>query len=974
MTIFRSLCGLSPRRWRGHGAVALADIATAVAVFLCAAWFARCAWILSANANPDFAVVVTMARDIAAGRALPTFFYGQPYMGSLEPALSALFVKFFGPSPFVVCLGTALIGLSAVLATAALARRLAGPFAGLAALLLAAPGPMLWSDFLVSPRGGYALCALLCVAGLWLASGTWQCGGGEGRAAVRECAAFGFVSGLAWWNTWLALPSLFASGIVLLARLGREARRWCALAAGFCAFAISSAPWWFWNALHGWSSLATSDRSPAAPGLGVWRAALGPRLASFMGGGASASEDASPWSAIAVLAVTAALSALAVARSKRNSGGRRAVAAAAVHFSVFSFAYACTPFGAPPDSGRYFFALVPAFCLVLGIGLSAASALFPRGAARRIAQVAVLVALCASAARRAAVCLADFTAQRRSGERIESAASDFVRVSGGPGEAEPFYAAYDWFALNPASGGALVCAQPALARVPRFLRALEESDAPGVFADWDSFGVFLEASGGRAEKVESAAGLPLLRSIVPPPSAAELPPSAVASVRDGAGLDWTRELLDDNYATTDRARTGSDGIVRFDIELAAPTELCGAVLAKTPHGRASGWRAEAVESDGATRLLAEAPRMRDWHWSGPRFWQGGSSTRWELRWNPAKISALRLTFFHSGPDKSVRAAALALLVPDGQGSGSAQARGFAEVQSEAGEGLAALAATLSEMERRRGRAKLLADRWVKARVDGVADPSMDPLCVMPARIGEALDAYCRLDPTRRSRVVVETRGADAATRTLAAAGLVPEEIAEAGPYTVFDIPPQPRGDDLASSFFARGCVRFVCGRPFIDQDPVPDVSSDDIVDADFLRGSVRLLAARASPSQLRPGETVRLDLTFEYPRRGLRPRRALCVADFCSAGRCVFQGACLLGAPHLEDGGGDLPETETRVLVARVPDDIPPGDIQIRIRVMSDLSRSPLLRHVPGRVLDRVLPSRRQSVALPRQLRVGNVQ
>ena len=146
------------------------------------------------------------------------------------------------------------------------------------------------------------------------------------------------------------------------------------------------------------------------------------------------------------------------------------------------------------------------------------------------------------------------------------------------------------------------------------------------------------------------------------------------------------------------------------------------------------------------------------------------------------------------------------------------------------------------------------------------------------------------------------------------------------------------------------------------------------MDADFLRGSVRLLAARASPSQLRPGETVRLDLTFEYPRRGLRPRRALCVADFCSAGRCTFQGACLLGAPHLEDGGGDLPETETRVLVARVPDVIPPGDLQIRIRVMSDLSRSPLLRHVPGRVLDRVLPSRRQSVALPRQLRVGNVQ
>ncbi len=95
-----------------------ANTLTGLLLAIGAAQLVACAWFLRNSTSPDYATVVLMARHMAAGKGFPVFFYGQAYMGSLEPAASALLCWLFGPSPFNVCLGTVFFGLLLFVLTA----------------------------------------------------------------------------------------------------------------------------------------------------------------------------------------------------------------------------------------------------------------------------------------------------------------------------------------------------------------------------------------------------------------------------------------------------------------------------------------------------------------------------------------------------------------------------------------------------------------------------------------------------------------------------------------------------------------------------------------------------------------------------------------------------------------------------------------------------------------------------------------
>ena len=58
------------------------------------------AWIMRFEVNGDLAIVQMMVRDMAAGGPIPAFFYGQAYMGSLEPIANTVFHILFGRSDF----------------------------------------------------------------------------------------------------------------------------------------------------------------------------------------------------------------------------------------------------------------------------------------------------------------------------------------------------------------------------------------------------------------------------------------------------------------------------------------------------------------------------------------------------------------------------------------------------------------------------------------------------------------------------------------------------------------------------------------------------------------------------------------------------------------------------------------------------------------------------------------------------------
>ncbi|MBX3394769.1 MAG: hypothetical protein KF841_05335 [Phycisphaerae bacterium] len=105
--------------------------------------------------HSDEAIVGLMAQDIAEGRSLPIYFYGQRYMGSLEAFVIAAISPFFdnpihalrtGPALFLA----AMVAVQYLMLTRWFGRL--GALSGVSVLILSSPMFMQWS---ISARGAY---------------------------------------------------------------------------------------------------------------------------------------------------------------------------------------------------------------------------------------------------------------------------------------------------------------------------------------------------------------------------------------------------------------------------------------------------------------------------------------------------------------------------------------------------------------------------------------------------------------------------------------------------------------------------------------------------------------------------------------------------------------------------------------------------------------------------------------------------
>ena len=211
------------------------------------------AWVGQFNPNYDFGLAGLMTKHMAEGRDFPAFFYGQPYMGSLEPALSAALCRVLWFSPFMVCLGTALLGALVLPLVYLWARDAGGRRAGLMALLFCVVGSDTSLHYSVAPRGGYMTMMVCGLLSLWLAAriATRMAQGQPVR--LLSYVALGLAAGLGWWSNQLVVVFLAAAGVVLLWGFRRRMVREALLPAAL-AFLAGSAPWWIWNATHGWET------------------------------------------------------------------------------------------------------------------------------------------------------------------------------------------------------------------------------------------------------------------------------------------------------------------------------------------------------------------------------------------------------------------------------------------------------------------------------------------------------------------------------------------------------------------------------------------------------------------------------------------------------------------------------------------------------------------------------------------------
>lgn len=168
----------------------------------------------------DEAVVGLMARHIAFLGERPVFYWGQPYIGSLEAFSAAPLFQVFNSSTLLLKLVPTAYSLGFLVLCAILARRFFGTGAGLATAAYLAVPPSMWAVWSTKARGGYAevlfLGQALLLVTLVLA-----------RSHQRRVALlWGVLAGLAFWTHLLAIVYLVPA-VVFLALARR--RDWSAV-------------------------------------------------------------------------------------------------------------------------------------------------------------------------------------------------------------------------------------------------------------------------------------------------------------------------------------------------------------------------------------------------------------------------------------------------------------------------------------------------------------------------------------------------------------------------------------------------------------------------------------------------------------------------------------------------------------------------------------------------------------------------
>lgn len=361
-------------------------LAFAVLLIGVAARIAR-AWAGRTSLDVDQSVVGLMARHMAQGTDFPLFFYGQSYMGSLEPSASALMFRLFGESGFTLGLGPVLFGCIALWALWRWGRDAAGPWGGLLAALGGLFGPLMHFQFQAAARGGYMVA--LAIGVLALSQSARMAGAlREGRPVpLRTWMGLGLLAGVGLWSNLIVAPSLaVAAGLLAWGAQWRPWRQWRGIAAASVATVAGVSPW-LWDIVRR-GGMDTLVEGGAGRSLVATLRCMADNYRMFLDG------DALPRAAsLAYVAVVTALAllgaAMAFAARRRATPVQNAARAAAVLFAVlFAGIYGTSSF-ATVSTGRYWIPLAPSLALlaslacvlprhraVRGIALAAFAAVF----------------------------------------------------------------------------------------------------------------------------------------------------------------------------------------------------------------------------------------------------------------------------------------------------------------------------------------------------------------------------------------------------------------------------------------------------------------------------------------------------------------------------------------------------------------------------------------------------------------------
>lgn len=215
----------------------------------------------------DESVFFLMASRIAQLRDAPIFFYGQPYLGSLNEYLAAAFMRLGGFSAASgraasLALSVVLVVLSFRLGCLAAGRRagwLAGAYAALAPTLLIIYGARLWAYIDIVVVGNVLFLHVLSRPATAVS---------DASARFKWWLVFGFLVGLGLWSHILFIVYLGTVLVFAAIRTARRERRTLSLASltapwlgGLIGFCVGGLPMLVFNLVHPGATLALFTRA-----------------------------------------------------------------------------------------------------------------------------------------------------------------------------------------------------------------------------------------------------------------------------------------------------------------------------------------------------------------------------------------------------------------------------------------------------------------------------------------------------------------------------------------------------------------------------------------------------------------------------------------------------------------------------------------------------------------------------------------
>jgi F5/8 type C domain len=211
-------------------------------------------WVMSrspflAESYYDEAVTGEMALHILKGEH-QLFFWGQPYMGSIEAYLNAVVILFVGSSAASLRLSDTLMSMFMLFLVNRIGT-LAGDWkVGLLAAAYWALGPLYLSIIRSLATGGHVeSCAFSAFILLSISLLVFK----SSKNPVALACLIGIVAGLAWWSSLLSAPFLLAGVLILAIARPRLLLGWIPWI-GLAGFLLGSFPFWLWEFLHDFST------------------------------------------------------------------------------------------------------------------------------------------------------------------------------------------------------------------------------------------------------------------------------------------------------------------------------------------------------------------------------------------------------------------------------------------------------------------------------------------------------------------------------------------------------------------------------------------------------------------------------------------------------------------------------------------------------------------------------------------------